>query len=120
MTDSHLPALAVFLVGIVISRFLSENALKRLSAEKKAAVLDAFSLVRRYNLLGLIPVVLLVLYEPVIGIVVMFAYIFFLAVYKVKILARLAVPRSYKRAAAASMAVSYASLAIFAAMVLWW
>ena len=117
MTDSCLPAFAAFLGGIVISRFITENALKRLSVEQKASVLDAFSVVRRYNLVGLVAIVLLVFYQPLVGIVVMFAYILLLAGYKVTILMRLAVPREFKRSFVASMAVSYASLVIFAVLV---
>ena len=117
MTDSYLPALAAFIAGIVISRFISENALKRLSSEQKASVLDAYSGVRRYNLVGILAIVLLAFYAPIAGVVVILAYILVLGGYKVSILMRLSVPRECKRDFLVSMGVIYASLIVFVVLV---
>jgi hypothetical protein len=58
MTDPLYLAIAMVLSGVIASRFISEDALRQLTAEKKAELVDAFSTQRKFGLL--IAVVLLI------------------------------------------------------------
>ena len=50
----------IVLIGAVIAeRFISESALRRLSSDEKAKLLDGFSLLRKLNLVVLVLVVIL-------------------------------------------------------------
>lgn len=114
--------LIVLLAAIVAGRVIAERALRRLSTEEKATLLDGFSVQR---VLGLVPllvfVVVVVLIPGALSLPVIFALllVYFLAMvaFSVHKLRRLSLPASYTRSYVISQAVQLAGiLAYFASL----
>jgi hypothetical protein len=111
--DPVITAVVVLLVAIVISRFISEAALKTLSSDQKAALLDAFAPIRKYGLLALIVIVVGSYRNAGLfgaGILVYILGTLGVGYYRIR---NIDVPPSYLRSLALSAAVSIAGLAAF-------
>ena len=122
-------AFILFLVAVVVSRIISRQALKELSSEEKAALLDAFSGMQAYSLVPLI--VLLALYfglfqfTSVSVFAITVGYFALLVAYAIwsywftrRKLATLDLPDSYLRKHGMARTIQYVGLGVFFAVAI--
>ncbi len=108
----------IVLIGAVIAgRFISESALRRLSSDEKAKLLDGFSLLRKLNLVVLVLVVILAYLLEVEMLWAVAVYLTGLAVYTYWKLGALDLPNAYTRLHLLSMLITYGGLAGFFLLV---
>ena len=103
----------VLLGGVVVSRVITERALRKLDAEEKAKLIDSFSFVRQFNLLGVVAIVLLGFYSLVLMQFLLPVYVVVLGAHSVVRLRSLDLPSEYTRPALAGMAVMYGAIGVF-------
>ena len=114
---------------IVASRFISENALKLLSENEKAKILDSFSNFRKYNQIPVLIIFALVLlieylepeYSVKIFITLMILFIVFMVVSHLLItkkLNNLNLPRDYRKKYDISRIVYFSGFAICGATII--
>lgn len=108
----------IVLIGAVIAgRFISESALRRLSSDEKAKLLDGFSLLRKLNLVVLVLVVILAYLLAIEMLWAVAVYLTGLAVYTYRKLGARDLPNAYTRLYLLSMLITYGGLGCFFLLV---
>jgi len=107
----------VFIGAVIAGRFISESALRRLSSDEKAKLLDGFSLLRKLNLVLLVLVVILAYLLEIEMLWAVALYLTGLAVYTYRKLGALDLPNAYSRLYLLSMLITYGGLAGFFLLV---
>ena len=119
MTDPFLPAFGVLLGGVIVSRFIAENALKLLPADKKAALVDAFSNQRKFGLLILVAMVVATFQWPMLMAVALVGYVVATQCWTYWRLRKMALPNVYVQRYLVSAAVSLLALTVFIVILFW-
>ena len=108
----------LFVIGAVIAgKFISESALKRLSSEEKARLVDGFSLLRKLNLIVLLLVLVLAYLLEIDMLWAAAIYLIGLAGYIYRKLSGLDLPNAYTRLCLLSMLITYGGVAGFFVLV---
>jgi len=95
--DNIFASLMVLLVSILVSRIISERALKKLNSEEKIKLFDAFSNMRMYSMMPLVMLILMLfmfkhvyfLFAPAI-----LAYMLILNIFIFRKLKRIDIPKN--------------------------
>ncbi len=99
--------------GIVVSRLISESALKKLSFHEKVEVIDGLAPARKFGLLVFLAAVIATYQNPPLLISVTGLYIVSLYAYTFTKLSRLDLPKPYVKAVAAGALVSFLTFVAF-------
>ena len=122
--DGYMIGLVVMLIAILVSRMVSDRATKKLSAEEKAQLIDAFSSNRTWSLAlmillisGYFVVLRFELVDVFVGlgiyITLLVAFIAIQAITSHKKLARLGLPKEYITSHNVSTLIRFAGFAAF-------
>jgi hypothetical protein len=104
--DRSLLAFIVLIGAVIAGRFIGEAGLKALSAEQKGQLIEQTTAIRKYGLIVLLVLMFVVWNKPPLMAAAAFLYIlgsYGFYFYKVR---QLALPATYVKSFAASMAVS--------------
>ncbi|HKY00235.1 MAG TPA: hypothetical protein VJL86_10990 [Steroidobacteraceae bacterium] len=112
-------AIAVLLCGVVASRFIAENALKLLTTEKKAELLDAFSTQRKFGLLIVVALIVITLRRPFAMAMALSAYFVVSQIWAYTQIRKLQLPASYVKRFFMAAAVLCAAIAAFVTLQFW-
>jgi len=115
--------IGICIFTLIVSRILNERAIKELSADEKAKLVDAFSSMRAYNLIPLAIIVvgylLAIKYTGLSHMLLSYTYFIFLIAYIVvsqvyvyRKLIRLNYPPSYLKKYTLSRVISFAGIGI--------
>jgi hypothetical protein len=116
-TTEYLGFAAIF-GGFIAGRFVSEGALRKLTTEQKAAVVDAFADFRRYPLIVLAAIVLSTMAYPWLGLMGVATYFVVAALLTYRRLQQSNLPGEYVRAQMVGTSLSLLGLGV--AMGAWW
>jgi hypothetical protein len=119
MTDPLYVAIAIVLSGVIASRFISENALKQLTAEKKAELVDAFSTQRKFGLLIAVVLLIATIRWPLAMAAALVGYFVVFQLWIVVRLRKMAFPARYIRQFIVASLVSFAGIAAFVLYLFW-
>lgn len=119
MPDTFYISFGILLGGVIVSRFITENALKLLPADKKAELLDAFSNQRKFGLLILVALVVVTFRWPLAMAVSLIAYVFATQSWAYWRLRKMALPPGYIQRFLVSVTISFVALTIFIAIQFW-
>jgi Fe2+ transport system protein B len=119
MTDPFYIAIGILLSGVIASRFISENALKLLTADKKAELVDAFSTQRKFGLLIIVVLLFATFQWPLAMAVALVGYFVAFQLWTLARLRKMAFPASYIRRFLVASFVSFAGFAAFVLYLFW-
>ena len=118
MTDYFIAGFVLFFICIIISRIISEKALKYLSSNQKTNIVDTFSNQRKYTLIPFVAIlfvfIITVRLYPHLGttllmffVVLMIAYLIVIQIRTSKKLFQLRLPKQYLKIYKISRSVYY-------------
>jgi hypothetical protein len=119
----YIIGIVIFLLLIVVSRFLNERAIRTLNSEEKVKLIDSFSNMRKYNLIPIIVLIglffFLTSYFPEFYLTIIISYFGLLIIFVIitslrtfKKLHKLELPAIYIKRYIVSMIVQYFGLSI--------
>ena len=119
MTDTSYLAVVVLLIGIVANRFIAESALKLLTAEKKAELVDSFSTQRRFGLLIVVVIIIATFREPFWMALALTGYFVASQIWGYSRLRKLQLPSAYTRRFLVAACVLLVAIVVFVTLQFW-
>ncbi len=118
MNDALMIGLAALFAGVISSRFVLEAALARLTADKKAQLIDGFATQRKFGVIALVGIVIALMQWPYAMAGVLAVYVIGSQVWSYRRLRTLDMPVEYLKSFAVAASLSIAGVLVYAVISL--